>query len=42
MEYIYGVHCGDKNCYSCATMKGECTRLDAKDKLNDMGGSNVQ
>jgi len=35
MEYIYGVHCGDANCYSCTTMKGECAWLDSKDKLED-------
>ena len=34
-NYIYGVHCGDANCYSCTTMKGECAWLDAKDKLED-------
>ena len=33
--HIYGVHCGDANCYSCGTMKGECSWLDALDKLED-------
>ena len=33
--HIYGVHCGDANCYSCTTMKGECAWLDSKDKLED-------
>ena len=31
-NYVYGVHWGDVNCYSCTTMKGECSWLDAKDK----------
>ena len=34
-DYVYGVHCGDANCYSCTTMKGECSWLDSKDKLED-------
>tara|TARA_Y100001972_G_C7551659_1_gene277324 strand:+ start:10 stop:153 length:144 start_codon:yes stop_codon:yes gene_type:complete len=34
-NYVYGVHCGDTNCYSCTTMQGECAWLDAKDKLED-------
>ena len=33
--HIYGVHCGDANCYSCTKMKGECSWLDALDKLED-------
>ena len=33
--HIYGVHCGDANCYSCTTMKGECSWLDGLDKLED-------
>ena len=34
-NYVYGVHCGDANCYSCTTMKGECAWLDTKDKIDD-------
>ena len=34
-NYIYGVHCGDANCYSCTKMKGECAWLDGLDKLED-------
>ena len=33
--HIYGVHCGDANCYSCTKMKGECSWLDSLDKLED-------
>ena len=33
--HIYGVHCGDANCYSCTKMKGECAWLDGLDKLED-------
>ena len=33
--YIYGVHCGDANCYSCATQRYNCSWLDTKDNLED-------
>ena len=35
-EYIYGVHCGDSNCYSCGTMKGHCSELELLDNKTDM------
>ena len=33
--YIYGVHCGDANCYACGTQRYNCSWLDAKDNLED-------
>ena len=36
VEYIKGVHCGDSDCYSCGTMKGECSKLDRLDKSDNM------
>ena len=36
MEYIYGVHCGDENCYACATQRYNCDELDNLDaKMDD-------
>ena len=35
IEYIYGVHCGDDNCYACATQRYNCPWLDSKDKERD-------
>ena len=35
MEYIYGVHCGDENCYACGTQRYNCDELDRKDNLED-------
>ena len=26
-EYIYGVHCGDSNCYACGTQRYNCDEL---------------
>ena len=35
-EYIYGVHCGDSNCYACATQRYNCDELDNLDaKMDD-------
>lgn len=34
-KYIYGVHCGNNSCYSCATQKGNCTELTKADKVID-------
>ena len=31
MGYIYGVHCGDKNCYSCGTQRYNCENLNEAD-----------
>ena len=30
--YIKGVSCGNEDCYSCYTMKGDCKELDRLDK----------
>ena len=30
-EYIPGVHCGDKDCYSCATQRHSCDELEKLD-----------
>ena len=35
IEYIYGVHCGDKDCYACGTQRYNCTELSTLDKLED-------
>ena len=35
MEYIYGVHCGDKDCYACGTPRYNCDELDNLDNLED-------
>tara|TARA_A100001201_G_C3962331_1_gene163046 strand:- start:98 stop:268 length:171 start_codon:yes stop_codon:yes gene_type:complete len=35
-EYIYGVHCGDSNCYSCATQRHNCEELTLLDNKTDM------
>tara|TARA_B100000768_G_C11100589_1_gene298900 strand:+ start:401 stop:637 length:237 start_codon:yes stop_codon:yes gene_type:complete len=32
MEYEYGTHCGDTDCYSCATQRYNCKELDKKDE----------
>ena len=34
-EYIYGVHCGDTNCYACATQRHNCDELDKLDNEED-------
>ena len=35
-EYIYGVHCGDSNCYACGTQRHNCDELDNLDaKMDD-------
>ena len=34
-EYIKGVHCGDSNCYACATQRYNCGTLNKLDKLED-------
>ena len=35
-EYEYGVHCGDKNCYSCGTQRYNCDELTKLDNISDM------
>jgi len=35
-EYEYGVHCGDKDCYSCATQRDNCEELTLLDNKTDM------
>ena len=34
-EYIYGVHCGDSNCYACATQRYNCNELERLDDSAD-------
>ena len=34
-EYIYGVHCGDKDCYACATQRYNCEELNNLDMKTD-------
>ncbi len=34
-EYIYGVHCGNDNCYACATQRYNCNELEKLDDLDD-------
>ena len=33
--YIYGVHCGDSNCYACATQRYNCNELERLDDSAD-------
>ena len=35
IEYEYGVHCGDKDCYSCGTQRYACKELDRLDTIED-------
>ena len=35
IKYDYGVHCGDKDCYSCATQRYKCDELDRLDTIED-------
>ena len=36
IEYVYGVHCGDENCYACGTQRYNCDELDNLDaKMDD-------
>ena len=35
VEYIYGVHCGEDNCYACGTQRYNCPELNKKDEEND-------
>ena len=34
-EYIKGVHCGDSECYACATQRYNCSDLDKLDASED-------
>ena len=36
IEYEYGVHCGDKDCYSCGTQRYVCKDLELLDNKTDM------
>ena len=38
MEYIYGVHCGDENCYACGTQRYNCDELNKLDDVEDNNG----
>ena len=38
MEYIYGVHCGDENCYACGTQRYNCDELNKLDDAEDNNG----
>ena len=35
IEYVYGVHCGDENCYACGTQRYNCYELNNLDNLED-------
>ena len=35
IEYEYGVHCGDKDCYACGTQRYVCKELDRLDTIED-------
>ena len=32
VKYVYGVHCGDSDCYACGTQRYNCSTLDKLDK----------
>ena len=36
IEYEYGVHCGDKDCYACGTQRYACKELELLDNKTDM------
>ena len=40
VEYEYGLHCGDNDCYACATQRYVCKELIKKDDLEDENESN--
>ena len=42
MGYIYGVHCGDKDCYSCGTQRYNCDELNRLDDLEDKKSDDVE
>ena len=35
VEYVYGVHCGDKDCYACGTQRYNCEELNNLDMKTD-------
>ena len=35
-QYVYGVHCGDENCYACGTQRYNCEELTLLDNKTDM------
>ena len=37
--YIYGVHCGNQDCYACATQRYNCNELEKLDDLDDKASS---
>ena len=34
-DYIYGVQCGGKDCYACATQRYNCSELEKLDASED-------
>ena len=36
IKYEYGLHCGDKDCYSCGTQRYNCEELTLLDNKTDM------
>ena len=34
-QYIYGVQCGNKDCYACGTQRYNCNELNEKDNLEN-------
>ena len=37
VEYIESIHCGNKDCYACATQRHHCDELEELDKENSNG-----
>ena len=35
IKYEYGLHCGDKDCYSCGTQRYNCDELNKLDNISD-------
>ena len=35
VKYIYGVHCGNKDCYACGTQRYNCNELNRLDDEED-------
>ena len=42
MDYIYGVQCGSKDCYSCGTQRYNCDELNRLDDLEDKKSDDVE
>ena len=35
VKYVYGVHCGDSDCYACDTQRHNCDELGRLDAISN-------